>query len=69
MTDINAPGYGFRLRIKKLPEDRNVEGFDVRGLEVGKIYDVGPRLGELLIVMGYADPIAPRLRDQAADEG
>lgn len=69
VTDLDASGYGYRLRIKNLPEDRNIEGFDVRGFEVGKVYEVGPRLGELLIVMGYADPVAPRIRDRAADEG
>ena len=52
-----------------LPHDkRQVEGFDLRRFEQGQAYDVSARLGEFLIVMGYAD-VEMRLfeRDTAAD--
>jgi hypothetical protein len=42
----------------KLPtqNDFDLKGFDVSRFEVGKVYDVGLRLAELLIVCGYAEP-------------
>jgi len=57
-----------RVRITKLPrsEDCDLEGFDVSRFEVGNVYEVGPRLGELLIVCGYAEP-EMRQHDRAAD--
>jgi hypothetical protein len=30
-----------------------VEGYDVRHFEVGEVYDVGPRLADLLVIGGY----------------
>ena len=57
-----------RVRItKRLNKgDCDLEDFDVSSFEVGKIYDVGPRLGEVLIVGGYAE-LERRERDRAAD--
>jgi hypothetical protein len=45
-----------RIRITKEPDVRELEsaGFDVRHLQVGHDYDVGPRLADYLIVCGYA---------------
>ena len=52
-----------------LPHDKqHVEGFDLRRFEKGQAYDVSARLGEFMLVMGYAD-VEMRLfeRDMAAD--
>jgi hypothetical protein len=58
-----------RIRILKRPArgDCDLEQFDVSSFEVGRVYDVGHRLGELLIVCGYAEP-EMRQRDRAANE-
>ena len=57
-----------RIRIVKVPTslDSDLGGLDLAQFELGKIYDVGPRLGELLVVGGYAEP-ERRERDRAAD--
>lgn len=58
-----------RVRIKKLPQSGSIEDIDVTRLAVGKTYDLGPRLAELLIVSGYAVPEMRRTeRDKAADQ-
>ena len=58
-----------RVRVKSLPQDRELEGFDLSRFEVGQVYDVGQRLGELLIVLGHAVPDMRReQQDRAADE-
>jgi len=58
-----------RIRILQRPTagDSDLEGFDVAGFNVGQVYDVGPRLAELMIVCGYAEP-EMRQRDRAADK-
>jgi hypothetical protein len=58
-----------RIRIVKPPNSRDcdLEGFDVSRFAVGQVYEVGLRLGELLIVCGYAEP-EMRQRDRAADQ-
>jgi hypothetical protein len=61
-----------RVQIKKLPATGFLEGFDLRRFEVGQSYDVGPRLGELLVVMDYAEPdrrFELRRPDRANDRG
>jgi hypothetical protein len=48
-----------RIRITKAPiptECRDLEGFNVSRFEIGQLYTVGPRLAELLIVCGFAEP-------------
>ena len=42
-----------RIRIIRRPVPTDVEGYDVRHLEVGEVYDVGPRLADLLVIGGY----------------
>ena len=44
------------------------EPFDVSHFETGKTYTVGPKLGALLIVSGYAEPEMGAV-DLAADAG
>jgi len=58
-----------RIRIIGLPHDReHVEGFDLRRFENGQAYEVSARLGEFLIVMGYAQVEMRRFeRDTLAD--
>lgn len=57
-----------RIRMIKVPSNgnRDLEGFDLSRFEVGHVYEIGPRLAELLIVCGYAEP-EMRKRDRAAD--
>lgn len=51
--------YTLRVRIKTLPALR-YEGFDLSGFRLGHTYDVEPRLAELLIDGGCAEPAAPQ---------
>jgi hypothetical protein len=44
-----------------------LEPFDISRFEVGKVYEVGPRLAEVLIVAGYAEP-EMRVKDRAAEK-
>jgi hypothetical protein len=45
-----------RVRITKRPVAKELEPYDVSRFEVGKVYEVGPRLAEILIVAGFAEP-------------
>jgi hypothetical protein len=62
LTRITTPptvpndALSFRIRITRRLPARNYEGFDVRQLVVGNVYDVMPRLADLLIFSGYARP-------------
>ena len=61
-------GVILQIWIKRLPHDRDLEGFDLRLFEPNRVYEVGGRLAELLLVMGYAEPERRRFeRDTAAD--
>jgi len=42
-----------RIRILKPPSPVDVDGYNVRHFEVGEVYDVGPRLADLLVIGGY----------------
>ena len=54
-----------RVRITKQPVATELEPYDVTRFEVGKVYDVGPRLAEVLIVAGFAEP-EMRAKDRPA---
>jgi hypothetical protein len=56
-----------RIRIRRVPLADSIEGIDLRHFRFceGQVYDVGPRLAELLIVLGYAEP--ENREDHAAD--
>lgn len=57
-----------RIRIKQLPTDSQIEGFDLRAFEPGHVYDVSTRLGAFLVVSDYAEPEMRRTeRATAAD--
>jgi hypothetical protein len=47
-----------RIRIRRVPPTDSMEGIDLRhyGFCEGHAYDVGLCLGELLVVLGYAEP-------------
>lgn len=64
-------GYLVRVRITRLPpvERRAAYEIDLRPYEVGSFYDVGPRIAEYLIVMGFAEPETRQEVDRAADRG
>jgi hypothetical protein len=60
-----------RIRIFSVPLTDSIEGLDLRSYDLrpGHVYDIGPRLAELLIVSGYAEPEIPREDlDPGADE-
>jgi hypothetical protein len=56
-----------RVRILKTPSPTEFELFDVSRFEVGRVYDIGIRLAELMIVDGCAEP-ERRAVDRAADK-
>lgn len=58
-------GPTLRVRITKQPVPTELEPYDVSRFEVGKVYDVGPRLAEALIVGGFAEPDT-RTKDRPA---
>ncbi len=62
-------GGSWRIRIIKPPakDDSDLHGLDLPRMELGKVYEVGPRLAELLIVCGYAAPEMPQ-HERAADQ-
>jgi hypothetical protein len=45
-----------RIRIVKSPLGSEFIPFDVSRLRPGEVYEIGPRLAELLIVCGYGKP-------------
>jgi hypothetical protein len=47
-----------RLRIKRLPGAGEMDEYDLRRFRVGDIYDVAARLGSILILGGYAEPVS-----------
>jgi hypothetical protein len=55
------------VRITKTPVPNELEPYDVSRFEVGKVYEVGPRLAEVLIVAGFAEPES-RTKDRAASK-
>ena len=44
------------IRIINLPESGHFQEFDLRAFRVGSRYELGHRLAEVLILMGYAEP-------------
>jgi hypothetical protein len=46
-----------RIRITKKPEGREFEAFSIWRFGVGRVYEVSPNLGKLLIVSGFAEPV------------
>jgi hypothetical protein len=65
---VCTPEPFLRIRITALPHDRHADGFDLRRFEPGQAYEVSARLGEFMIVMGYAQVEMRRFeRDTAAD--
>jgi hypothetical protein len=60
-------GFIVRVRIVRLPpeERRGSYEVDLRPYQVGGVYEVGPRIAEYLIVMGFAEPESRQ--EQAAD--
>jgi hypothetical protein len=57
-----------RIRIRSVPPTDSIEGIDLRhyGFCEGHVYEVGLRLAELLIVLGYAEPDRRENRATAA---
>jgi hypothetical protein len=43
-----------RIRVLKNPPAYIIDGFDVRSLRAGQIYDLDTRMANYLIVAGYA---------------
>jgi hypothetical protein len=60
-----------RVRICKVPPTERLEGIDLRryAFREGETYEVGRRLGELLVAWGYAAEEAGRANtDRTADK-
>jgi hypothetical protein len=67
VTWVYTSGFIVRVRIKALPEGKQLEGFDLRVFEMDRVYELGARLAELLIVLGFAEPEMRRAeRDNTA---
>ena len=45
-----------RIRITRKPEGREFEAFAIWRFAVGRVYEVTPNIGKLLIVSGFAQP-------------
>jgi hypothetical protein len=58
-----------QIRITALPHDRQFEGFDLRRFEPGQAYEVSVRLGQFMIVMGYAQVEMRRFEPDTAADG
>jgi hypothetical protein len=66
-ADINQDNsHILRIRIITLPALR-YEGFDLSSYQVGRTYDVGRRLAELLVERGHAEPATRSHRHRADD--
>jgi hypothetical protein len=59
-----------RIQIRRVPPSEHLEGIDLRhyGFREGQTYQVGRRLGELLIAWGYAEEVRRGQLDRAADK-
>jgi hypothetical protein len=55
-----------RIRITRLPPTPIMDGCDVTGLQVGRVYDLSAAIAEYLVVAGYAVP-EMRAVDRAHD--
>ena len=57
-----------RIRIHRVPLTSSIEDFDLSHYAFceGHVYEIGQRLAELLIVLGYAEP--ERVEDRASTE-
>ena len=56
------------IRIVKRPPAPLMDGFDTRGLEVGRVYVVDSRLGRYLLAGGYAASAMPERDDRGKDK-
>jgi hypothetical protein len=68
VTFVHTP---VKIRIRKVPPSTFLEGYDLRPYDfrAGYVYELDRRLGEVLIVWGYAEPeMRSKDRDQAADK-
>ena len=45
-----------RIRITKSPPTPFMEGYDVTGFHVGRVYDLSAAIAEYLVVAGFAVP-------------
>ncbi len=70
VDDVRTPGFfPLQIWVKRLPHDKQLEGFDLRSYEPHRVYDVGSPLAELLIVTGYAVLEMRRVERAAAADG
>ena len=53
------------IRIIKSPPAPLIDGFDVRGFHVERVYDVDVPLGRYLIVAEYAEPCDEQAHDNS----
>jgi hypothetical protein len=69
VNEYETPGgISLRIRISGLPDEGELDEFDLRRFRVGEVYDVPAQLASLLIVAGYAEAVVRRAeRAEAAD--
>jgi hypothetical protein len=58
-----------RIRITRLPQQGELDEFDLRRFRAGDVYDVTAQLGMILVVAGYAEPAPAFPSAEAADFG
>jgi hypothetical protein len=47
-----------RIRILRIPSANAADGIDFKRFVVGRQYDVGTRVGEMMLAEGWAEPLA-----------
>jgi hypothetical protein len=56
-----------KIRMVKRPPAPSMDGFDMEGLEGGRVYVVDDRMARYLIYSGYAQLVEAEKQDQAHD--
>jgi len=60
----STPLHRMRIRVIKTIPAPLMDGFDVRALRVDHVYDVDSRMGQYLVIAGYAVPDEPKPPDE-----
>ena len=50
----SSHAFPMKIRIVKTPPAPKMDGFDLERFKLGKVYDVDSRLGQYLVMAGYA---------------
>jgi hypothetical protein len=55
-TYLGTQGEVVKVRIKKKPDEREMDGVNLDRLAPGTVRDVSPSIGSWLVAEGYAEP-------------